>query len=59
MRQVIILSLVCVSVFLTPLKLAAKVEGPVSGRLVKHSCLPHGIKKQGEVTSRNGTNKTK
>jgi len=54
MRQVIILSLVCVSVFLTPLKLAAKVDGPVSGRLVKHSLWHLVTKKQVEVIHNEG-----
>jgi len=50
-RQVIILSLVCVSVCFLPLKLAAKVENLDSGAPGKHRCLQNNIKQKVEGTN--------
>ena len=46
MRQVIILSLLCASVLLPPLKLVAKVESPDSGAHVRHKWLQSNIKQK-------------
>jgi len=50
MRQVIILSLLCVSLLSPPLRLAVKVESPDSGRLVKLKWLPNNTKQKVEDT---------
>jgi len=49
-RQVIILSLVCVSVCFLPLNLAAKVENLDSGAPGKHRCLQNNTKQKVEGT---------
>jgi hypothetical protein len=51
MKQVIILNLLCVSVFLQGLKLEAKGARQVSGLPVKLRCLLKHTKQQGEDTS--------
>ena len=50
-RQVIILSLVCVSVCFLPLNLAAKVESLDSGARGKHRCLQNNTKQKVEDTN--------
>jgi hypothetical protein len=49
-RQVIILSLLCVSVCFLPLRLAAKVENLDSGAPGKHRCLQSNTKQKVEGT---------